>query len=234
MHFEGLDANAARAFAERWLPAWTGDRPELLVSFYTEDTCYSDPQVPQGLRGRDALLGYFRKLLAANPDWIWTQRRSLPLENGFLNFWHASIPVGDRVLEIDGVCSVELRDGRIAENHVYFDRSALLAAHAQPRALARESFGPPGDPSRHLALAALDSGLRALPAAPRERGRTLAIYRRHPNGDREALAEALLTREEGVPGDGWSRRPPREAAAQLAVMQHDVAQLVANGQALAS
>jgi hypothetical protein len=128
-----LDADEARAFAERWLPAWTGNDPELLVSFYSPDVYYSDPALPLGVRGRDALLAYFRKLLARNPNWVWTHRGSLPLEDGFLNEWHASIPAGNTVLEIDGVCTVQLRAGLIHRNQVYFDRSALLTALAPAR-----------------------------------------------------------------------------------------------------
>lgn len=133
MEFHGLDAAEARAFAERWLPAWTGNDPELLVSFYTDDAYYADPGVPGGVRGRDALLAYFRKLLAHNPAWVWTQRSSKPLQNGFLNEWHASIPVGAQTLEIDGVCIVQLRDGSIYSNEVYFDRAPLLQAMAATR-----------------------------------------------------------------------------------------------------
>jgi hypothetical protein len=62
------------------------------------------------------------------PRWVWTQRDSIPLRDGFLNLWHASVPVGERVLDIDGVCTVQLRGGLIASNHVLFDRSELLAA----------------------------------------------------------------------------------------------------------
>ena len=122
-----LDAEEARRFAERWLPAWSGNRPELLVSFYTDDVFYSDPARPGGVRGRAELLDYFRRLLARNPDWIWTQRGSIPLADGFLNLWHASIPAGAQRVEIDGVCTVQLRDGQIYRNEVYFDRSPLLA-----------------------------------------------------------------------------------------------------------
>jgi hypothetical protein len=123
-----LDAEQARKFAERWLPAWSGNRPELLVSFYTDDVYYADPARPDGVRGRDALLAYFRKLLARNPDWVWTHRGSIPLADGFLNLWHASIPAGAQRVEVDGVCTVQLRDGRIYRNEVYFDRSPLLAS----------------------------------------------------------------------------------------------------------
>jgi hypothetical protein len=128
--FSALDAAEARAFAERWLPAWTGNDPERLVSFYSPDVYYADPALPHGVRGRDALLAYFRMLLARNPKWIWTHRGSIPLEDGFLNEWHASIPAGGGVVEVDGVCTVQLRAGLIHRNEVYFDRSALLAALA--------------------------------------------------------------------------------------------------------
>jgi hypothetical protein len=37
------------------------------------------------------------------------------------------------VVEVDGVCTVQLRSGLIYRNQVYFDRSALLAAPAAGR-----------------------------------------------------------------------------------------------------
>lgn len=129
-----LLAREARGFAERWLPAWSGNRPELLASFYTDDAYYADPATPQGVRGRDALLAYFRRLLGHNPDWVWTHRGSIPLADGFLNEWHASIPVGEARVEVDGVCTVQLRAGLIYRNEVFFDRSELLAALAARRA----------------------------------------------------------------------------------------------------
>ena len=126
MQFHGMDAEEARAFAEKWLPAWSGNRPELLASFYASDAVYSDPAIPKGVRGRDGLLAYFSRLLARNPEWLWTHRGSIPMQDGFLNLWHASIPVGERTVEADGVCTVQLRDGLIYANHVFFDRSELL------------------------------------------------------------------------------------------------------------
>jgi hypothetical protein len=122
-----LTAEEARAFAERWLPAWTGNDPERLAAFYSDDTLYLDPGVPDGVRGKEALLGYFRKLLAYNPDWVWTQLEAIPMEDGFLNKWHAAIPVGEETLEVVGVCLVQLNEaGEIRRNEVYFDRSDLL------------------------------------------------------------------------------------------------------------
>lgn len=130
MQFQGMNSDDARAFAEKWLPAWSGNRPERLASFYTSDAVYSDPAIPEGVRGRDALLAYFTKLLARNPEWVWVHRGSTPMQDGFLNLWHASIPIGQDTVQVDGVCTVQLRDGLIYANHVFFDRSELLEALA--------------------------------------------------------------------------------------------------------
>ena len=93
-------------------------------------------------------------------------------------------------------------------------------------------YEPQGDPERHLDLALLEAGLRGLPAAQSDVGRVALIVRRRSDGARESLERARLTSEEGVPGDDWSRRPPRDPEAQLAVMRRAVAELIANGQAL--
>ncbi|RLA48346.1 MAG: hypothetical protein DRR42_16890 [Gammaproteobacteria bacterium] len=128
MQFHGMNSEDARKFAEKWLPAWSGNRPELLASFYTEDAIYSDPAIPEGVRGRDSLQLYFVKLLGRNPEWVWVHRGSIPIQDGFLNHWRASIPVAERTVVAEGVCTVQLRDGLIYANHVIFDRSELLDA----------------------------------------------------------------------------------------------------------
>ena len=131
--FEGMAAEEAREFAGRWLPAWTGNEPERLASFYTEDAFYSDPALPQGIEGREALTEYFRTLLSRFPDWEWRTVDAIPMEGGFLNFWRATIPLEREgpVIECDGVCTVQLRDGLIARNQVFFDRAELLTAIAE-------------------------------------------------------------------------------------------------------
>jgi hypothetical protein len=122
-----MNPDQAREFAGRWLPAWTGNDPERLASFYSDDVLYVDPAMPEGVRGKPALLDYFRKLLAHNPDWVWTQREAIPMEGGFVNLWRATVPVGPKTLVIDGVCTVQLdAAGKIRRNEVYFDRTELV------------------------------------------------------------------------------------------------------------
>jgi len=98
--------------------------------------------------------------------------------------------------------------------------------------LKKEAYGPNGDPSRHRPLAELEAGLAGLAAAPAEVGVVTLIVRRRADGIRETPTSVRLTPEEGVPGDGWSRRPPRNPEAQITVMWHSVALLIANGQPL--
>jgi MOSC domain-containing protein YiiM len=99
--------------------------------------------------------------------------------------------------------------------------------------LAAEAYGPHGDSSHHRSLAELKAGLGSLPAGPSDSGTLDLIMRRRADGIRETPERVYLSLEEGVPGDGWSRRPPRDPEAQLAVMRRDVAELIANGQPLA-
>jgi hypothetical protein len=126
---KALSAAEAKEFADRWLAAWTGNNPELLTSFYSDDAFYLDPGIPHGVQGKPALLAYFRRLLAYNPNWVWKQIEGIPMEGGFVNKWLARIPVGEDVLEVVGVCFVQLcAEGKIKRNEVYFDRTQLLAA----------------------------------------------------------------------------------------------------------
>lgn len=123
-----LNREEARDFASRWLPAWTGNQPDELLAFYTEDVFYRDPAVPAGLSGRKAFREYLGKLLANNPDWIWTHEDSVPLESGFLNKWRLRAPVGNKVIECTGVCTVQFLRGLISRNEVYFDTLPLMDA----------------------------------------------------------------------------------------------------------
>jgi MOSC domain-containing protein YiiM len=89
-----------------------------------------------------------------------------------------------------------------------------------------------GDPACFRTQAELESGLRALPGAPRERGRVALVVSRREGGRRETPQRVELTPDAGVPGDAWGRREGRSVDGQLAVMQRDVASLIANGQPL--
>lgn len=119
---------ALNDFCTRWLLAWTGNRPEELLSFYAADAVYRDPARPAGLRGREQMEPYFRKLLAANPHWTWEPLEVIPTAKGCTLKWRALIPVGTQTIEETGLDIVEIDGVKITRNEVYFDRTAILNA----------------------------------------------------------------------------------------------------------
>jgi len=89
-----------------------------------------------------------------------------------------------------------------------------------------------GDPARHHTLAELEQRFAALPGAPAAKGRVALVVRRGEGGRREVLERIVLAPDAGVPGDAWGRWPQPNPEAQIAVMQRDVAELIANSQPL--
>ena len=98
--------------------------------------------------------------------------------------------------------------------------------------LQSKNNGPDGNGGLHRSLAELEAGLRALPAASKDSGRLRLIVCRHSPGVHETLERVRLSVEEGVPGDEWNRRLPNHPDAQLTVIAHPLAELIANGQLL--
>ncbi len=50
----------AKEFCKGWLSSWTGNDPERLCSYYSDDTFYLDPGVPEGIKGKANLLKEFK------------------------------------------------------------------------------------------------------------------------------------------------------------------------------
>lgn len=123
----------ALEFCSEWLPAWSGNQPNELIKFYDEDIFYVDPLKKDGIHGRDQLLTYFKKLLTANPEWRWEPIEVMSIEKGFILKWKATIPLGPEELIEQGLDIVEVTNGLITRNEIYFDRSILLTIMFEKR-----------------------------------------------------------------------------------------------------
>jgi MOSC domain-containing protein YiiM len=86
-----------------------------------------------------------------------------------------------------------------------------------------------GDNQRFPTLEELERRLANL-AAPKDTGRVTLIVRKGADGLREVLSKVTLGADTGVPGDAWGRAATPNPETQLAVMQQDLAELIANGQ----
>lgn len=115
-------------FAQKWLNAWSGNRPDALLELYHPDAFYSDPAKRGGLKGHLQIRPYFIKLLGMNPNWQWEVVELFITEKGFVLKWKATIPVGIVTIEETGLDIVEMEDGLIKRNEVFFDRLNWMKA----------------------------------------------------------------------------------------------------------
>jgi hypothetical protein len=89
-----------------------------------------------------------------------------------------------------------------------------------------------GDPACFRTFEELERLLNALVGTPNDNGTVTLLMSRREGGRRELLKSVRLEIDGGMPGDAWGRNSKRKLEAQLATMQTDVAQLIANGQPL--
>jgi len=119
----------AREFVGRWFPAWVGGAPsvERLLTFYSADAFYRDPNVPKGIRGTDSLRSFFTQMLTNFPDWKFEIVEVYPTEKGFILNWIADIPWQGKIIkDYRGVDILEFDDaGLITSHEDYFDLSVF-------------------------------------------------------------------------------------------------------------
>ncbi len=121
-----MELEKAKDFCNQWLPAWTGNNPESLVSFYSEDAFYSDPFIPQGQKGKEQVLAYFRKFVRQYPNWKYDPVEIFPTEGGFTFKWKVSLPINNDIIVDYGMDIIEISNNKITRNEVYFDTARLL------------------------------------------------------------------------------------------------------------
>lgn len=120
----------ALEFCQQWLPHWVGGEKsvEKLLSFYTDDTIYEDPNVPQGLKGKPALGEFLKVLLKKYPDWKFEIVGIFPTSKGFILQYQGTIPVegGKVITNFRGVDIIDLEDGKIAKQQGFYDRHVFF------------------------------------------------------------------------------------------------------------
>lgn len=117
-----MNQSDALAFCDHWLAAWTGNQPDILIQYYSDDTYYQDPSKQEGIHGKEKLFNYFKKLLAKYPDCAWSAVEIFPTEQGFILKWQAK----NVATVFSGLDIVEIKDNKIIRNEVYFDPRQLI------------------------------------------------------------------------------------------------------------
>lgn len=100
----------------------------------------------------------------------------------------------------------------------------------QQRPPKKEAYGPTGNPSQHKSMSEIQAAFARLPSPPKDNGKVTLLVIRHPDGRREELQSAIVTPEQGLPGDRWARLTPNRPDAQVTIMRHDIASILAGEQ----
>jgi ketosteroid isomerase-like protein len=116
--------------SERFLSAWNSQDVDSVLSCYTEDGIYQDPNTRGPVVGHEALRHYLTRLFDAW-NMHWSMREFFPFAdgNGGAFLWRAELKPasGGRAVEISGMDLALLRGDRLRRNEVYFDRVGLFS-----------------------------------------------------------------------------------------------------------
>ncbi len=124
-----MDRDRLAKHTEEVLAAWNSQDVERVLSCYTEDCVYLDPNTRGSTVGREAFRRYFTRLFQ---QWKmhWSLKEAHPFADGsggaFL--WHAEIQSakGGKTMKFEGMDLVLLRGEKLSRNEVYFDRMAVF------------------------------------------------------------------------------------------------------------
>jgi ketosteroid isomerase-like protein len=123
-----MDEREMLRLVDELLGVWNTQEAERVAARYTEDLVYRDPNTRGVVEGRDAFRRYQTKLFASwRMHWALREAHLFQDQKGCAVLWHASFQREGRQgkIEIDGMDLVTVRDGQIARNEVYFDRTPL-------------------------------------------------------------------------------------------------------------
>lgn len=111
------------------LAAWNDQDTAAVVSMYTDDVTYQDPNTDGAVEGAEAFGRYLDKLFSRwQMHW---ELREDPLPHadgaGVTALWKATLsPAGsERSVEVEGMDLIVLDGDRVRHNEVWFDRAAL-------------------------------------------------------------------------------------------------------------
>lgn len=125
-----MDVREGKKLAEMALAAWNSQDVDRVLSRYTEDCLYQDPNTRGPVVGHEAFRRYLTRLFQ---QWKmhWSLREFFLFAdgNGGAFLWRAELTPasGGETTEATGMDLVLLRGERMCRNEVYFDRLGLLS-----------------------------------------------------------------------------------------------------------
>jgi steroid delta-isomerase-like uncharacterized protein len=114
---------------------WNTGNADIAARIYSDDCPRIDPNVPDGTRGGAAIARYVAEVRSAYPDFHLEVIDSLSQGDRLAVHWVVTgthkgefrgIPPTGKQIEISGVTLTRIKDGKLAEDRVYFDRMTMF------------------------------------------------------------------------------------------------------------
>lgn len=100
----------------------------MLESLYAQDVYFEDPA--HAIQGRDALMAYFKSLVANVSDCRFTFHQVVPMGTDLFLSWTMQMQhnrlQGDEPIRVDGASYLKTRNGQIFYHRDYFDLGAMV------------------------------------------------------------------------------------------------------------
>jgi ketosteroid isomerase-like protein len=125
-----MDKRRMYELAKELLRAWNSQDVDQVVTRYTEDVVYVDPNTRGEVEGAEALRKYLGKLFSGwRMTWELKDAYLFEDHNGCAVMWHASLrrADGERAVEVDGMDLVIMEGDLVKRNEVYFDRAVIAS-----------------------------------------------------------------------------------------------------------
>jgi steroid delta-isomerase-like uncharacterized protein len=114
---------------------WNTGNPDVAKQLYSDDAQRFDPNQPEPGRGSQEIARYVAEVRTGYPDFKLEINDKVFEDNRLVTHWTCTgthkgefqgIPATGKRINISGLALARIENGKVAEEHVYFDRLAML------------------------------------------------------------------------------------------------------------
>ncbi|MEV5967261.1 nuclear transport factor 2 family protein [Kribbella sp. NPDC051952] len=115
----------AQQFLQRFTQAWSEPTPASLSELFTADATLHRPNLPQPIRGRDAIRAYFEQVLRARPDLKLEPLMTATGPDVAFVHWRLQATADDVLVEWEGIDRFTLQGDLAVDGLAHFDPAAI-------------------------------------------------------------------------------------------------------------
>ncbi|HEX4170780.1 MAG TPA: ester cyclase [Bryobacteraceae bacterium] len=114
---------------------WNTGNSEIAKKLYSDEAQRTDPNQPESARGSQEIARYVAEVRTGYPDFQLEIKDKVSEANRLVTHWICTgthkgefqgIPATGKRIKISGLALARIENGKIAEEHVYFDRLTMM------------------------------------------------------------------------------------------------------------